>query len=108
MIAYLEGQLLRQGLDYAVVKAQGVGYKVYLPTSLQDSLTDNKQIELHIYTYVREDAIRLYGFATVEELELFERLLGVSKIGPKVALGVLGSLSVREFKLAIINGEIET
>ncbi|GAB6100287.1 Holliday junction branch migration protein RuvA [Halanaerocella petrolearia] len=108
MIAYLEGELLRQDLEYIVVKSDGIGYKVYLPASLQDSLKIGNKVELHIYTYVREDAITLYGFTTIEELELFERLLGVSRIGPKVALGILDSMSVREFKLAIINGEVKT
>ncbi|AGB41773.1 Holliday junction DNA helicase, RuvA subunit [Halobacteroides halobius DSM 5150] len=108
MIAYLCGDLLRQGIEYVVVKVDGVGYKVYLPASLQDGLTIGSEVELHIYTYVREDAIKLYGFSTLEELELFERLLSVSKIGPKASLSILGTMTVREFKLAVINGEVKT
>lgn len=109
MIAYLKGHLLRKNQDYIVLKVQEIGYKIYLPESLTHKLPEiNKKLELHIYHYVREDDISLYGFATVEELELFEQLLGVSRIGPKVALKILATASVRDFKMAILNGEVKT
>ena len=109
MIAYLNGKLVKKDLEYVVINVQGVGYKVYTPGSVQTDLPQTgKDVELHIYTYVREDAIKLYGFADLEELELFEKLLGVSKIGPKSALSTLSTMSVRNFKQALINGETKT
>ena len=109
MISYLNGELARKSLEYIVINVNGVGYKVNTPGSVQSKLPRvGNQVELHIYTYVREDAIRLYGFSSLEALELFEKLLGVSKIGPKSALSTLSTMSVRNFKLALINGETET
>ena len=109
MIAYLKGRLIRKSIDYIVVEVQGVGYKVYVTGSLQSKLPKiGEELELHTYNYVREDSITLYGFALLEELNLFEQLLGVSKIGPKASLSILATLTVEEFKLAIINGEVDT
>ncbi|MGM0500972.1 MAG: Holliday junction branch migration protein RuvA [Bacillota bacterium] len=109
MISYLNGKLIKKDLEYIVINVQGVGYKVYTPGTVQTSLPRRgKEVELHIYTYVREDAIKLYGFAALEELELFEKLLGVSKIGPKSALSALSTMSVRNFKQALVNGEEKT
>ena len=109
MISYLNGELIRKDLEFIVINVEGVGYKVHTPGSVQANLPRvGEDVELHTYTYVREDAIRLYGFADLEELELFEKLLGVSKIGPKSALSTLSTMSVRNFKQALINGEAKT
>ena len=109
MISYLDGELIRKDLEFIVINVQGVGYKVHTPGSVQTDLPQvGEEVELHTYTYVREDAIRLYGFSNLEELELFEKLLGVSKIGPKSALSTLSTMSVRNFKQALINGEEKT
>lgn len=109
MISYLQGELIRKDLEFIVINVQGVGYKVFTPGSVQTELPRvGEKVELHTYTYVREDAIKLYGFSNLEELELFEKLLGVSKIGPKSALSTLSTMSVRNFKQALINGEEKT
>ena len=109
MISYLNGKLIRKDLEFIVISVDGVGYKVFTPGSVQANLPQvGEQVELHTYTYVREDAIRLYGFSNLEELELFEKLLGVSKIGPKSAMSTLSTMSVRNFKQALINGETKT
>ena len=109
MISYLNGKLIRKDLEFIVINVDGVGYKVFTPGSVQANLPQvGEQVELHTYTYVREDAIRLYGFSNLEELELFEKLLGVSKIGPKSAMSTLSTMSVRNFKQALINGETKT
>ncbi len=107
MIAYLDGVMQRQGVDYIVINVDGVGYKVYVPARVQQGLTTEEEVELHIYTYVREDALKLYGFADLASLEVFEQMLGVSRIGPKVALGVLGTMPVQEFKMAVMNGDVK-
>jgi len=109
MIAYLQGKLIRNNIEYIVIQVSGIGYKVYIPSSLQQSLPQiGGEVELHTYHYVREDNISLYGFNNVETLELFEQLLDVSKIGPKVALSILSTMPAREFKLAIVNNQINT
>ncbi|WP_018247767.1 Holliday junction branch migration protein RuvA [Orenia marismortui] len=109
MIAYIKGNLIRNNLEYIVVEVNGVGYKVYIPDSLQQDLpTIGEELEIHTHHYVREDNISLYGFSSVSDLELFEQLLNVSKIGPKVALNILATMPTRDFKLAIINNEINT
>ncbi len=109
MIAYLQGELIRNNIDYIVILVNGIGYKVYICAKMQDELPKiGDEFELHTYNYVREDRIALYGFSTVEELELFEKLLDVSRIGPKVALNILSNTSVRDFKLALLNNDVST
>ncbi|MCK8827547.1 Holliday junction branch migration protein RuvA [Natroniella acetigena] len=109
MIAYLEGELIRTGIDYIVLNVGGVGYKVYIPASLSHKLPGvGNKVEIHTYNYVREDKINLYGFSTLQEMETFGQLLTVSRIGPQVALNILATISSRDFKAAIINGEVAT
>ncbi|WP_027339914.1 Holliday junction branch migration protein RuvA [Halonatronum saccharophilum] len=109
MISYLKGRLIRNNVDYIVIEVKGVGYKVYVPANIQESLPKvGEEVEVYTHHYVREDNISLYGFSNIEEMELFEELLSVSKIGPKVGLNILATLSVNAFKLAIVNGEIES
>ncbi|MCK8815962.1 Holliday junction branch migration protein RuvA [Natroniella sulfidigena] len=109
MIAYLEGELIRTGIDYIIINVGGVGYKVYIPASLSHKLPEvGNEVQVHTYNYVREDKISLYGFSSLEELETFEQLLSVSRIGPQVALNILATISSRDFKLAILNGEVAT
>lgn len=109
MIAYLSGELTLREESYIIIDVQGVGYKVNIPFSVQCKLPQiGEEIEIYTYTYVREDRFVLYGFLHKEELKLFEKLLGVSKVGPKVAINILSTLSVKEFKLAIAKEEIKT
>lgn len=109
MIAYLRGKLTLKQESYVIIDVQGVGYKVNVPFSVRSRLPESgEEIEIYTYTYVREDRFVLYGFLKREDLDLFEKLLGVSKVGPKVASNILSTLSVKEFKLAIAKEEVET
>lgn len=102
MIASLTGILSHKSPQYLIVEIQGVGYQVY--TSLQSfcGLPDTgARVTLHTYTRLSEETLRLYGFLTSEERELFTLLLGVSGIGPRNALGVLSGLSVRDLVAAV-------
>jgi len=109
MIAHLQGELTLKRESYIIIDIQGVGYKVNIPLSLQMELPDlGEEVKVYTYTYVREDKLRLYGFLKMSDLELFEELLGVSKIGPKGAINTLSTLSAKEFKLAVAKEEIET
>lgn len=102
MIASLTGRLKRKAMDYLVVDVAGVGYQVVVPLSTYDNLPESgEEAALHIHTHVREDSLSLFGFLTEAEKDLFLLLIGVSGIGPKLALAVLSSLSVQDLSHAI-------
>ena len=102
MIASLTGKLRRKATDYLIVDVAGVGYQVSLPLSTYCRLpNDGEEVTLYIHTHVREDSLALFGFLTVAEKELFLLLLGISGIGPKLALAVLSGFSVPDIVRAI-------
>lgn len=103
MIAHLSGLVRRAGPDFVVVDAGGVGYLVTVAAQTRQSLPPpGGEVELHIHTHVREDQLALYGFASVEELELFELLIQVDGVGPKVGLNILSAASLEVLKRAIM------
>ena len=107
MIAHLHGRLFEKHPNRLVVDVSGVGYEVFVPLSTFYGLGDpGSDIALRIHTHVREDALLLYGFATVLEQDLFERLIGVSGIGPKVALAVLSGIEPLELVRAVERGDV--
>jgi Holliday junction DNA helicase RuvA len=102
VIAHLRGRILDKQPNRLVVDVGGVGYDVAVPLSTFYGLGEaGSEIALRIHTHVREDALALYGFATRLEQELFERLIGVSGIGPKLALAVLSGIEPGELIRAI-------
>ncbi|MHB1295423.1 MAG: Holliday junction branch migration protein RuvA [Anaerolineae bacterium] len=105
MIASLRGQVRAVRGDSVVLEVGGVGYAVYVPVSLLDRLTVGTLVELHTYMVVRETAISLYGFETLEEREVFVTLLGVTGIGPRTALSTLSALSPDLLRNAIAQGD---
>jgi len=105
MIAFLRGTLLEKAPNQAIIETAGVGYDVTIPVSTFSALPDKgQQVALRIHTHVREDAIALYGFSTPEEKSVFERLVGVSGIGPKLAITVLSGLKTPDLVEAIRGG----
>ncbi len=104
MIAKLRGKvdLIRSG--YVVVETAGIGYKIFMNEIALAKISSQKEVELFIYTYVREDQFNLFGFLTLEELEIFELLLSISGIGPKAGLGILNIASPQTIKTAIVSG----
>jgi holliday junction DNA helicase RuvA len=93
MIAHLRGNLLEKHPNQAIVECAGVGYDVVIPVSTFSSLpAPGAEVRLRIHTHVREDAIQLFGFLSVEEKLLFEKLISVSGIGPKLAITVLSGV----------------
>jgi len=107
VIASLHGQILEKQPNRLVVNVSGVGYEVFVPLSTFYGLGDpGTSIVLRIHTHVREDTLALYGFATDLEQALFERLIGVSGIGPKLALAVLSGIEPNELIRAIERGDL--
>jgi Holliday junction DNA helicase RuvA len=108
MIAFLRGNLLEKHPNQAIIDAHGVGYDVTIPVSTFSSLPEaGSTVSLRIHTHVREDALALFGFATQDEKALFERLIGVSGIGPKLAITVLSGLATGDLVHAIRNGQVD-
>jgi Holliday junction DNA helicase RuvA len=104
VIAYLKGVVQRAGSDYVVVDVGGVGYMVSVAAATRQKVpAPGGELELHIHTQVREDQLALYGFASVEELDLFEMLIQVDGVGPKVGLNILSSASLEVLKTAIMS-----
>ena len=108
MIASLRGVLVEKHPNQAVVETGGVGYDVTIPISTFAHLPDaGAEVRLRIHTHVREDALALYGFLTQDEKTMFEKLIGVSGIGPKLAVTILSGLAATELIQAIRRGEVE-
>jgi len=107
VIAHLRGTILEKHPNRITVDVNGVGYDVAVPLSTFYGLGDEgAAIALRIHTVVREDALLLYGFSTLLEQDLFERLIGISGIGPKVALAVLSGIEPLELVRAIERGDL--
>jgi holliday junction DNA helicase RuvA len=103
MLGKLSGKIDYIRNNYLVLDVSGVGYRVFATEITLGKVASNEPVELFIHTYVREDQIALYGFLGLEELEMFELLIGISGIGPKAALGILTIASPKAIKTAIIN-----
>jgi len=102
MIAHLSGILLSKGPNSLILDVGGVGYEVTIPVSTFYDLEEpGANVQLRIYTHVREDALQLYGFKTVRERELFMRLISVSGIGPKLAITMLSGMNADEMIASI-------
>jgi Holliday junction DNA helicase RuvA len=101
MIRMVRGVVVARGKDYLVIDVQGIGYKVFVaePTALAAEL--ETILQLHTYLLVRQDALNLFGFADADELAMFELLLGVNGVGPRVALATLGVLSPDALRMAV-------
>lgn len=108
MIAYIKGQLSDIGEDYVVVETGNIGYEIKVPASLFTSLPPvYDETKLYTYLHVREDAMVLYGFLTVDDMEVFKLLLTVNGIGPKGALGVLSAMTGDDLRLAVFHEDTD-
>lgn len=109
MIAHLRGKLLSKRPNRVVIEAGGVGYEVFIPVSTFYDLGEvATEVSLQIYSYVRQESFSLYGFRTEREKNLFEKLLSVSGVGPKLAVTILSGLEVEVLIPALRNGEVAT
>ncbi len=108
MIASLQGKLESLSGDSAVINVGGVGFRVYMPTSTLITLgATGKEVKLYTHLHLREDNATLYGFAGATELELFQILINVSGLGPKLALAMLSAMSVEKLTMAIATGNAD-
>jgi holliday junction DNA helicase RuvA len=108
MIAHLRGVLLEKHPNQAVVETGGVGYDVTIPVSTFTHLPEQgSEVRLRVHTHVREDALALYGFLTQDEKALFEKLIGVSGIGPTLAIKILSGLAAPDLINHIRRGELD-
>src|SRR5688572_13890957 len=109
MIGFLRGRIADKQPNRLIVDVQGVGYEVHVPLStFYDAGEEGADITLRIYTHVREDTLQLYGFLTELEKQLFERLIAISGIGPKLAIAVLSGIEPRELVAAVQRGDAAT
>lgn len=95
------------GTDYLVVNNHGIGFKVFVPRDLVTSAELYKEISLHTYLLVREDALTLYGFETASDRDFFVLLLGANGVGPRIALSILSLLSIDMIRKAVVSGQSE-
>jgi len=108
VIATLQGTVAAKGDNFIVVETGGMGFKVHVPAPLLARRgIPGGQVQLYTHLHLRENEVSVYGFQTEEALSLFELLLGVSGIGPKVALGVLSASTVETLRQAIAAGDVE-
>jgi Holliday junction DNA helicase RuvA len=108
MIVALEGKLETRGIDSVVVKVGPLNLLVSVPGSTIGRIgTVGDKVHLHTHLYVREDIIALYGFASADELALFQNFISVSGIGPKAALSFLSTLNVEQLASAIVSGNVD-
>jgi Holliday junction DNA helicase RuvA len=108
MIAGLQGKLQAIASNWAVVNVGGISFQVYMPTSTLSTLgAVGEEVELYTHFQLREDGATLYGFATAEELALFQTVTAVSGVGPKLALAMLSAMSAEKLAMAIGSGSTE-
>ena len=107
MIAHLRGRLARKDPARVIVDVNGVGYEVFIPLTTFSALPENgSEVSIDIHTHVREDVIALYGFSTRRERTIFEKLMTISGIGPKLAVTILSGGSVEDLAGAIKRGDL--
>ncbi len=108
MIAGISGRLESLGSNWAIIDVGGVSFQVFVPTSTLSTLGRiGKEVKLHTHLHVRDDILALYGFGSAEELALFQTLLGVSGIGPKLAMAMLSAMEVAQLTMAIASGNAD-
>ncbi len=103
MIAFIQGELCDAGQDTIVVACHGIGYEIQIPVSVAQVLPDpGNVVKIYTYTYVREDALGLFGFLTQDDLKIFKLLIAVNGVGPKAALAILSAMTADELRFAIL------
>ena len=106
MIAHLIGKLIYKSPDHSIVDVNGIGYKIFTPLSTYYVLPKTgESVRIYIHTRVREDELKLFGFLTEEEQAIFEKLITINKVGPKLALGILSGMSPADLLTAVMSND---
>lgn len=109
MYSYIKGELVELNEEAVVVENHGIGYNIRIPQSLLDSLEGiGQEVKIYTYTYVREDAMLLYGFLTRDDLNIFKLLLSVNGVGPKGALAILSVMTPDDLRFAVLADDDKT
>ena len=107
MIALINGKIAAKGISNVVVDIQGVGYRIFIPlTTFYELPEEGQQVTLHVHTHVKQDAINLFGFYTMQERDLFQLMISVSGIGPRIAMNILSGITAHELLKAISSGDL--
>ena len=107
MIDAISGRVARRGADYMVIDTGAIAYRVFCPTRTLTNYQERDEILIYTHLSLHDDEIKLYGFSSLQERKMFRALLPVSKIGPRLALQLLCSLSPQEFMQAVEKGDID-
>lgn len=108
MISYIRGELAAVETDKVIVDVGGVGYGIYMPAQAISLLPpQGREVKLHTYLNVKEDAMQLFGFLTRDDLEVFKLIIGVNGIGPKGGLGILSVLSPDDLRFAVVSNDVK-
>lgn len=105
MISFLRGQIIHKANNYFILETNNIGYQIFASENFLNSVKAGEEKEIFTYHQIKEDASDLYGFNSVEDLELFEMLISVSGVGPKSALGVINIATSDDIKDSIIRGD---
>ena len=109
MIAYISGALVSAGENYIVIDNHGMGYRIFVSGKFLEHIPAyGTQIKIYTHMDIREDELTLYGFHSEEELSVFRILIGISGVGPKVAMAILTALTIQELQLAVISEDAKT
>jgi holliday junction DNA helicase RuvA len=107
MIALINGRIAYKGISNVVVDAHGVGYRIFIPlTTFYELPEEGQPVCLHVHTHVKPDAINLFGFYTIQERDLFQLMISVSGIGPKIAMNILSGIAAADLVKAISGGDL--
>jgi len=107
MIAHVKGKIIHKSPDSVIIDVAGVGYEVHIPLSTYYKLPETEEyVSLNTYTHIREDALQLYGFLTQREKEIFQLLIGVSGVGPRLARNILSGIPADDLVSALSSGDI--
>jgi holliday junction DNA helicase RuvA len=107
MFAFLRGTVALKGPDHIALDVNGAGYKVHVPDSVHRRIKPHQEVMLLTYCHIREDTFTIFGFLKEEEKTLFQMLLSINKVGPKVALAVLSAMPPQEFGRAIMDNDVK-
>lgn len=105
MIAYLNGKIIDKRSNYLILEVNHIGYRIFISPIFSAQIKNGQNISIYTHQYVRQDTLSLYGFRSIEELELFEMLLSITGIGPKSALAALSVASITDIKKSIAKGD---